>query len=513
MELSTVTYYLIISVTLIYFFSKYKFSYWSKKKVLYPEPTFPYGNLKQTLKENVPFSSIISQSYDKAKSKGHKFFGVYKFWIPSFVPVDLDLIKLILHKDFTYFTDRGVFVDEENDPLTGNLFNLQEHKWRNMRQKLTPTFTSGKMKMMFQTMVVCTKHLDEILKEYASINEPVEFKDLLARFTTDIIGNVGFGIEINSMKDPDSEFRKEGIKAFEFSISAKIKLFLIMVLPPWLLKKFNISFHSAKSINFFINLVEKTVAYREKNNVFRKDFIHLMIQLKNFGRVTDLDESTLMNKEKPSVEGITINEMAAQAFVFFLAGFETSATTMTFALIELGQNMDIQEKVREEIKRIIEKYNNEITYDGIMEMEYLEKVVSETLRKHPPLPLIPRTCTKDYNIPGTDVVIESGTTVEIPTLSIQRDPEYYPDPDKFDPERFNAENKANRHPYAYIPFGEGPRICIGVRLGKLQVKVGLCSILSKYRITINKKTALPIKYNPGLISTVKGGVYLNLESV
>lgn len=143
MELSTVTYYLIISVTLVYFFSKYKFSYWSKKKVLYPEPTFPYGNLKQTLKENVPFSSIISQSYDKAKSKGHKFFGVYKFWIPSFVPVDLDLIKLILHKDFTYFTDRGVFVDEENDPLTGNLFNLQEHKWRNMRQKLTPTFTSG----------------------------------------------------------------------------------------------------------------------------------------------------------------------------------------------------------------------------------------------------------------------------------------------------------------------------------------------------------------------------------
>lgn len=86
---------------------------------------------------------------------------------------------------------------------------------------------------------------------------------------------------------------------------------------------------------------------------------------------------------------------------------------------------------------------------------------TETLRKHPPLPLIPRTCTKDYNIPGTDVVIESGTTVEIPTLSIQRDPEYYPDPDKFDPERFNVENKANRHPYAYIPFGEGHRICIG----------------------------------------------------
>lgn len=86
----------------------------------------------------------------------------------------------------------------------------------------------------------------------------------------------------------------------------------------------------------------------------------------------------------------------------------------------------------------------------------------ETLRKHPPFPAVPRVCNKTYKIPGTEIVIEPGIMVHIPVQSVHRDPDYYPDPDKFDPERFNDENKALRKPFTFLAFGEGPRICIGI---------------------------------------------------
>jgi cytochrome P450 family 6 len=87
--------------------------------------------------------------------------------------------------------------------------------------------------------------------------------------------------------------------------------------------------------------------------------------------------------------------------------------------------------------------------------------VLESLRKYPPIPFITRTCVKDYNIPDTDAVLEKGRRVLVPILGVHHDEEYYPDPHRFDPDRFNEENKRARNPYSYIPFGEGPRTCIG----------------------------------------------------
>lgn len=86
---------------------------------------------------------------------------------------------------------------------------------------------------------------------------------------------------------------------------------------------------------------------------------------------------------------------------------------------------------------------------------------TEALRKYPPASIIPRVCVEDYQIPDTNITIEKGTRVIIPALGLHRDPEFYPDPDKFDPERFNDENKQNIPPFTYVPFGEGPRMCIG----------------------------------------------------
>jgi cytochrome P450 family 6 len=143
-----------------------------------------------------------------------------------------------------------------------------------------------------------------------------------------------------------------------------------------------------------------------------------------------------------------------------------------------------------------------------------ERIVAETLRKYPPVPFLTRECVKDYKIPDENIIIEKGTTVVLSVLGIHYDEEYYPDPEKFDPERFTEENKNLRHHYSHIPFGEGPRLCIGMRFGLMQTKVGLTSLLKKYKFTVNRKTIEPLKMQVNsFVLAVEGEIWLDAQKI
>lgn len=138
-----------------------------------------------------------------------------------------------------------------------------------------------------------------------------------------------------------------------------------------------------------------------------------------------------------------------------------------------------------------------------------EKTIStETLRMYPPLLVLNRECTKDWTIPNTDIVINKGVQVAIPAFALQRDEQYYPNPDQFIPERFNAENSAGKSfvNRPYMPFGEGPRVCIGLRLGKMQSKVGLILMLKNYNFELTGSTLKPLAISPSsfVISPIGG---------
>jgi cytochrome P450 family 6 len=151
--------------------------------------------------------------------------------------------------------------------------------------------------------------------------------------------------------------------------------FFITFVTPGIAKKLGLKVVKPLISNFFIRIVKDTVEYREKNNIHRKDFMHLLLQLKNRGK---LDEHSGILKEigDDKESNLSINELAAQAFVFFLAGFETLSTTMTFCLFELASNPDIQEKLRQEIYEVLKRHDNKLTYDATMEMHYMEKVIN-----------------------------------------------------------------------------------------------------------------------------------------
>ncbi|KAF5307418.1 hypothetical protein FQR65_LT06932 [Abscondita terminalis] len=501
-----IMWYLLASIAIIsglaiaYFNRSWK--YWKIRNVECQRPTFPFGNAKKLITQKQGIGEMMQGFYNDFKKKKLRYGGFYFLHIPNLVLVDLELIKTIMTKDFHHFTDRSIYLNEKADPLSAHLFSLKGQKWKNLRAKLTPTFTSGKMKTMFPTLVACSQGLSKLMDENVKSRQAFDIKELVARYTTDVIGSTAFGIDCDSLNNPNSEFRQYGAKIFKRTLYGTIKN-LFSLIAPEILTFFNVKVLKKDISEFFMNVVNETVKYRETNDVKRNDFLQLLLQMKRNQDDLGTTRTTL-----------TMNELAAQVFVFFIAGFETSSTTLTFCFYEMALNQEIQQKLRNEVNDVLKKHNFEMTYDAINDMTYMDKCVSETLRKYPAVSVINRTCTKTYKVPDSDLVIEKGTTIQIPVLGIQRDPEIYPDPNKFDPERFSPENKAGRHPFTWLPFGEGPRVCIGMRFGIMETKIALAALIKDYTYTLSKKTPVPLKFNPKmLLLNVEEGVWLNVEKI
>jgi cytochrome P450 family 6 len=289
------------------------------------------------------------------------------------------MIKSILVKDFLHFHDHGTYFDEENDPLSAHLFMLTGQKWRNLRTKLTPTFTAGKMKMMFQILVDCGDELRACLEQSAANGDIIEVKDILAKFSTDIIASFAFGVQSNCLQNPHAEFRNWGRKIFQTNLKTGIRD-LAVFLSPTLASVIKIPFVPPDVTKYFKRMVMETIKYRESKNVTRNDFMQLLIQMKSKSSLdVEKTEADTTDPQNGKEVGLTEEQIAAQAFVFFAAGFETSSTTMSFCLYELALNPSMQKYVQKEIDAVLKKHGNRITYEAVQEMEYLDNTISGKL--------------------------------------------------------------------------------------------------------------------------------------
>lgn len=344
-----------ILISTVYIYFKRVFNYWKSRGIPHEPPTFPLGNISGFGKK-YHSSGLTKRIYDQFKGQA-KFCGVYVLTGRAALILDLELLKHILVKDFANFSDKGLYSNEQVDPLTGNLFFFDDEKWRNMRSKLTSSFTSGKMKFMFPTVVEVAERFKNHLTEVIARNDEVEIRDLLARFTTDVIGTCAFGIECNSLTDPNAEFKRMGEKAFVPKYVGPI-IMAIHGLKKWS-TRLKVKVFTDDVIEFFMNVVRETVEFREKNNISRNDFLDILLKL----------------KRKSSTDGgLTFNEIASQIFLFFMAGFETSSTTLMYCLYEMAMNPEIQTKTRQIIQNAYKKHG-ELTYEMMMDIPYIDHVL------------------------------------------------------------------------------------------------------------------------------------------
>ncbi|XP_031343244.1 probable cytochrome P450 6a14 isoform X2 [Photinus pyralis] len=458
-------------------FIRWRYTYWKRRNVSYMSPTFPFGNYDRAY----PIGVWLKICYDEFKRRDLKHAGLYIGLRPVYFPIATDFIKNVLQNDFQYFVNRGTYSNQKYDPLSAHLFNLGGQMWREMRTKLTPTFTSGKMKMMFDTLLQCTTPMQEVVTRHCLDETPVMIKEVVSRFTTDVIGSCAFGLDCNSFKDEDAPFRYYGRKIFETNRASYILTRALTTCSPAIARTLRQSLFPKETTNFFLNVVKETIKYRKHGDIQRNDMLQILIEL-----------------QKKDKEGhrLSVEEMAAQCFVFFIAGFETSSSVSTFCLYELAKNIEIQRKVRDEIVKVLQKHRGQISYESLADMKYLDQVIYETMRIYPTLAAVTRECVKDYHVPG-----------------LHKDPSYFKDPDLFDPERFSTENIHNSNPFVFMPFGQGPRNCIGMRFGMMQVKVGLTCLMRDFSFSLSPKTK-PLVFNKyALITNTRDPIWLDVKKI
>ncbi|KAI4460637.1 cytochrome p450 [Holotrichia oblita] len=417
------------------------------------------------------------------------YFGMWVFNIPHFVAKDPELIKHILVKDFKNFQDRTIASNEQADEISANaLFIMKNPTWKIFRSKMTPVFTSGKIKSMMPLINKVGEDLVAYLTKLSNQSDSIEAKEIASKYATDVMTSCAFGIEGCAFEKEHAAWRSMGRDMFAFTLINGIRSTSYFFLPK-LVDLFKMKFIPPNVSQFMIEAFVKTVDHRKSENFSRNDLIDILIKL----------------QEEEDFEGHKFegNKVVAQAAQFFLAGFDTTSSTISNALYELCLNKSIQEKVVMEIKTTLEQHGS-LTYEAIQDMKYLHKVVQdlvffsikETLRKYPALPFLDRTTLMDWKIPGTDITIEAGTPVYIPLFALHHDPKYFPNPDVFDPERFTDETINSRPYFSYMPFGEGPRSCIGERFGLITTKLALVHVLSRFEVECNNETPIPIDFEP-----------------
>ncbi|KAI1884630.1 hypothetical protein AGOR_G00228360 [Albula goreensis] len=469
---------LVLFFTLFFTYSIWTFGTFQKLGIPGPRPIPLLGNL---LSYRVGIHNFDTDCFKKYG----KVWGVYETRKPVMMIADPAMLKTILVKEcYSLFTNR------RDGPAVGILKDAvsiaKDEKWRRIRNSLSPSFTSGRLKDVFP---VVQQYADSLMNnlQKRNLEEPILIKDMLGAYSMDVVTSSSFSVEVDSINNPDDPFVSNMKKLMNFSLFNPVVLLLLIF--PFLapvFEKFGLGFFSAKRLDFFHSTLRKVKDQHEKNDGDRVDFLKLMIQSQ-----ISAEQADKYTDEQP-VKGLTDQEILSQSFIFILAGYETTSTSLSLLLYNLATHPECMKKLQEEIDDFFPN-NAQVTYDALTKMEYLDMAINESMRLWPTAPRVDRVCKKTVEIDG--VTIPKDMVVGAAILVMHRDPNLWESPESFRPERFSKENKESINPYAYLPFGAGPRNCIGMRFALLIMKLAVVKILQSFDIETCKETQIPLELN------------------
>lgn len=436
----------------------------------------------------------------KANQEKFQKDGIYANMITSRTLVSVfraDLIEELLKSpDFTH---KSIAYDNLKIWLGNGLLLSNGPLWKRQRRLLTPSFHFKILDVYEATM---NSHILEEIQLMRK--DPNLLKDVdLSKWATDC--TMGILLEtVMGMTSSDPASNREYIESLNKVAHLAAKRFT----RPW--KMIDIYYFNSAEGKTFLKAVEHL--HQFTGNVISskiKEFTEdpSKMEVKEGTKQAFLDMLITMHlKEKT----ISVEEMREQADTFMFAGHDTTGWGIAWVLYQIGLYPEIQQKVHEEIDEVFgDDRTRHITQEDLQQLKYFERVLKECQRMYPSVPGFSRKCTTSGAKLGP-YTVPLNATVQVSVFYLHRDPQYFPDPEKFDPDRFLPENTRGRHAYAFLPFSAGPRNCIGQRFAMQELKISLVNVMRNFSLK-SRDTRDKLELAGEIILRSKQGIHVTFE--
>nr|QGQ60785.1 CYP4C [Eurytemora pacifica] len=385
-----------------------------------------------------------------------------------------------------------------DDWLAKGLLTSTGTKWHSRRKLLTPAFHFKILEDFMEVINDQSKIFCDILRTKAD-GPAFNVFPLVTHCALDIICETAMGKHINAQGDSDSEYVKAVYESSELVNQRQ--------LGPWLWSDFIYRLTPAgakwrKCISILHSFTDKVIKERKVELQNETDE-----SLDDDGRKRKVAFLDLLIRESKGGTVLSDGDVREEVDTFMFEGHDTTATNMTFTLYLLATHPEVQKRCQEELDQIFEGSDRHADSSDLASMKYLDSCLKESLRLYQSVPIMSRRTGEDVEIDG--YLIPANTNVIMLSFLLHRDEKTYPNPDKFDPERFSSNNTQKRHPYSYVPFSAGPRNCIGQKFATMEEKILISSVLRNF----NLKSDLKVEDIPLLAEIIlrpKNGIQVSI---
>ncbi|CAF0825016.1 unnamed protein product [Adineta ricciae] len=468
------------------------YDYFKRHGIPGPPHQFFFGHYKEFWRTK-SFSTMIQQWTKQYGS----VYGLFMGTKPMYVVSDVDFIQEVYIKQFSSFHTRLIpSILRVRTDSNIHLFRATGDSWRRQRHIINPTFSSRKLKLMSSLVDGCIDALlkklsEEVKNEHTEIN----IYEMYKRLTMDVICRCAFGIDTDMQNDSNNMYLRKSAEVFKVDIEQMLPFKICSVMPIFARPIHDVMFgiqhiqkafaHSIPILNnltpfpaqWLLQRLDEVLQLRYQSMSYPQKRIDLLQLMIDAAHDTKTSNETEGNGESKVLKH---SEIIPNIFLFMIAGYETTSTALAYSTYILATHLDIQRQLFSEIdQHHIDHNDHDAVYDTAMNLTYLDLFVREVLRMYPiTSKAMARECNTTTTICGH--TIEEGSIIQPDVFTIHYNPELWgpEDPNIFYPER-HAEK---RHPAAWMPFGIGPRSCIGIRFALMELKMCLIRLLGEYEI-------------------------------
>ncbi|XP_055842785.1 probable cytochrome P450 309a2 [Episyrphus balteatus] len=491
---------------LIYLYLSWNFDFWKKRGVKGPEPKLIFGSIPSIVKRNRNLAFDMQELYEKYKKSGERFIGIFMTRNPQILVIDPSLAREIMITNFKSFRDNEpslwvrFYANKKLENVAPiNPFLTEGSEWKRLRSEFMGGLSPAKVKQAHPIVTgICHKLINYLNASIQKSGNKIEIKQVCYKFTIEIVTDFIWGVNADALKVDDAP-NKMFIMARTMIEKSFLKIgyYYITGLVPFIRKITNKRFYPEETDKFFAGVQKDALELRLRSKNDRPDYLNYLIQL----------------QEK---KNISLEDMTGHSLTVLLDTFETTGSVIAHTLYYLANDQNTQNKLRTEIMANLNEEGN-MSYDVLTELPYLDQCIMETIRIITYISVSSRMCSEETYLecrPNHKVKIEPGMILHIPTYSFHHDAEIFANPNEYIPERFDDDRAKELNQQGYfVPFGDGPRICGGMKFGQLESKAAVVEVLKNFRLK-RENNGEELTLNPtSFILGLSGDFNVEFESI